>query len=67
MARENLKAARKAKGLTQQQMAEKLGITERHYRNIETGAVIGSIELWDKMEDMFNVHQRILREKAADN
>jgi len=60
--RENLKAARKAKGLTQKQVAEYLGITEQHYQRIEYGKTIGKIELWDKLEDLFNVHQRTLRE-----
>jgi DNA-binding XRE family transcriptional regulator len=33
--RENLKNARKAVGLTQQAMADKLGIHERYYKEIE--------------------------------
>ncbi len=64
--RENLKAARKAKGLTQKQVAEYLGITEQHYQRIEYGKTIGKIELWDKLEDLFNVHQRTLREIHPD-
>lgn len=35
--RENLKAARKAAGLTQQAMADKLGVHERYYKAIESG------------------------------
>lgn len=69
-AREKLRQARKEKGMTQQQMADKLGISLRHYKYIESGQVIGSVELWDKLEDMFNVHQRVLREihhDKADN
>ncbi len=60
--RENLKKARKAAGMTQQQMAEKLGIGLRHYKKIENGETLGSIELWDLMEDLFNIHQRKLRQ-----
>lgn len=62
MARENLKKARKEAGMTQKQVAEYLFITERHYKAIEYGERVGSVELWDKLEDLFNVHQRKLRE-----
>ena len=68
--RENLRTARKAAGLTQQQMADKLGIHERYYKAIESGERLGGIDLWDMMEDMLNVHQRVLRENhlgKADN
>ena len=37
--RENLKKARKEAGLTQQQMADKLGINLRYYKQIEAGSV----------------------------
>lgn len=60
--RTRLKAARRAKGLTQEKMAEELGITLRYYKDIEAGNKLGAIDLWDKMEDIFNVHQRVLRE-----
>ena len=64
--RANLKKARREAGLTQQQMAEKLEISDRYYKMIEAGTVIGAVDLWDKMEDMFNVHQRVLRENHPD-
>lgn len=60
--RENLKAARKAKGMTQQQVADRLGITVLAYKRIEYGQRIGRIETWDKLEDLFGIHQRKLRE-----
>ena len=60
--RENLKNARKAAGLTQQQMAEKLGISLRYYQNIETGDRTGDFTLWDTLEDIIGIHQRVLRE-----
>nr|DAI94464.1 MAG TPA: hypothetical protein [Caudoviricetes sp.] len=28
---------------------------------MEYGQRTGSIEIWDKLEDIFNVHQRLLR------
>lgn len=60
--RENLRKARKAAGLTQQQMAETLGVGLRHYKKIESGETLGSIPLWDDLEDMLEVNQRVLRE-----
>jgi len=64
--RENLKNARKAAGLTQQAMADKLHVGLRHYKKIESGETLGSIDLWDKLEDLFNIHQRVLREIHPD-
>ena len=60
--RERLRDARKARGLTQQQVADRLGITLRYYKSIESGERLGSVEYWDSLEDLFNVHQRVLRE-----
>lgn len=60
--RENLKKARQAAGMTQKQVAEYLGITEHAYQKIEYGERIGKIETWDKLEDLFLIHQRKLRE-----
>ncbi len=62
MARENLKKARKEAGMTQQQVADKLGISLRYYQNIEKGSREGNFILWDCLEDLFGIHQRKLRE-----
>lgn len=62
MARENLKKARREAGLTQQQLADKLGISLRYYQNIETGDRTGDFNLWDELEDITGIHQRKLRE-----
>lgn len=59
--RNNLKAARKAAGLTQQQLADKLGIGLRYYKAIESGERLAGIELWDALEDLLSVNQRTLR------
>ena len=64
MARDNLKAARKQAGMTQQQVADRLGISLRHYARMESGEIIGFVELWDELEDMFGIHQRELRRKG---
>ena len=60
--RENLRKARKEKGLTQQAMADKLGISLTYYQMLEYGARTGDFEIWDDLEDIFSVHQRVLRE-----
>lgn len=60
--RENLKAARKAAGLTQEAISERLNISPRQYQRIEKGTSLGAIDTWDALEDMFEVNQRVLRE-----
>lgn len=60
--RENLRKARKEKGLTQQAVAEYLHTAERYYKQIEYGERLGSIAMWDSLEDLFGIHQRKLRE-----
>lgn len=64
MSRERLKAARIAAGLTQQRMADELGISLRYYQNIEAGERNGDFTLWDALEDLLGIHQRKLREIA---
>ena len=61
--RAGLKQARIDKGMTQQEVAEHLGISLRHYQKIEEGTVIGKVDLWDDLEDLFSIHQRKLREQ----
>lgn len=63
--RQNLKQARKAAGLTQQQMADRLGVGARYYKSLESGERLGSIELWDALEDITGIHQRKLREISS--
>ena len=59
--RKNLKNTRRKAGMTQQQVAEYLGITLRSYQRIESGELLGSIAHWDALEDLFKIHQRVLR------
>lgn len=59
--RRNLQEARKGLRLTQQALADKLGISLRYYQNIEAGTRTGTFELWDTLEDITGIHQRILR------
>lgn len=60
--RSNLKNARKAAGLTQQAMADKLGISLVYYQKIESGSRTGDFYIWDTLEDITGIHQRKLRE-----
>lgn len=60
--RKNLRQARLDKGLTQQQVADYLEISLNYYQKIEQGSRTGDFILWDMLEDLFNVHQRVLRE-----
>lgn len=48
--------------MTQQQLAGHLGISLRYYQQIEAGSRTGDFEIWDNLEDLFKIHQRILRE-----
>ena len=60
--RAKLKEARRAAGMTQQQLADRLGVTLGYYQKIEAGERTGDFAIWDLLEDIFNIHQRILRE-----
>lgn len=60
--RKKLKDARNKSGLTQQKVADYLGISLRYYQNIEAGERNGDFEIWDNLEDLFKIHQRTLRE-----
>ena len=60
--RRNLKEARQKAGMTQQQMADKLNISLVYYQKIEAGDRTGDFNLWDALEDITGIHQRILRE-----
>lgn len=64
--RGNLKKARVKAGMTQQQVADYLHVSLRHYKFIEAGTVTGNVTLWDALEDRFHVHQRVLRETSPE-
>ena len=57
-----LKDARKANNLTQSQLAQQLGLATRTYQDIEAGVIVGTVKLWDALEDIFQTPQRQLRE-----
>ncbi len=51
--------------MTQQDMADYLEIGLRHYQKIEYADLNGPFEVWDALEDLLGVHQRILREISS--
>ena len=63
--RKNIKEARQKAGMTQKEVAEYLGMTERAYQRVESGERLGTIETWDLLEDLFGIHQRTLRELSS--
>lgn len=48
--RQNLINSRKAEDYTQKEISEKLGITPRHYQELEAGTSDGSIRIWKKLK-----------------
>lgn len=50
----NLLHLRKKLGLTQKELAERLGISSTHYSRIETGESNPSYELMEKAKEVFN-------------
>ena len=60
--RKTLKDAHQKVGMTQQQMADRLGISLRYYKQIEAGQRTGDFQIWDDLEDITGIHQRKLRE-----
>lgn len=62
MGREKLREARKKAGITQQKMADMLHISLIYYQKIEEGSRGGDFPIWDKLEEITGIHQRILRE-----
>jgi transcriptional regulator with XRE-family HTH domain len=64
MARIALKKARLSLNLSQDDLGEKLGISNRTVSDYETGKVKqGKPEIWDKLETIFGVPQKVLRQK----
>lgn len=64
--RKKLKEARQGAGMTQKEVADRLDVSERYYRFIEAGMRGGDFGIWDALEDLFHIHQRLLRESSSD-
>ena len=50
--RENLIRARKKARLTQKEISQKIGITERHYKSLEAGTSDGSVRVWQRLKEI---------------
>lgn len=46
----NLIAARKSEHYTQAELANKIGVTLRHYQALEAGTSKGSVDVWEKLK-----------------
>lgn len=57
-----LRLERTAKGWTIENVADKLGISTCYYNALELGTRTGSVNVWDKLERLFNIPQIQLRE-----
>ncbi len=62
--RNNLKKARKSKKLKQVEVAKYLNISLVQYQRIEYGMRNTTTDNWDKLEDLFGIPQRKLRENT---
>ncbi len=67
----NIHSYRKSRNLSQEQLAEKLGVSVKHLSTIETGKVFASAELIEKISDELNVSVSALfytpQEKSLDD
>ena len=51
----SLKMLRLKNGLSQEEMARKLGMSRQNYGLIETGKAPGNIRFWSKVQQEFNL------------
>ena len=57
-----LRKYRLERGWTQEFVAKKIGVNKVTIHDLETGKRMGSIRVWDALEDLFEVPQRQLRD-----
>lgn len=63
----NVKKYRKAAGLTQEQLSEKLGVSQKHLSIIETGTQFASASLIGRISEELNVSPGDLFGGSSDN
>jgi transcriptional regulator with XRE-family HTH domain len=51
----SLKVFRARRGLTQEQIAKRMGWSRQYYAKTENGRSTGSILFWVKLQDAFNI------------
>lgn len=62
----NLKRTRLKKGYKQAEIAELLGISVRQYQRVEAGTAFLAQEKLNKLEDTFQIPQRVLLAKNVE-
>lgn len=71
MRRLQLKAFRASKGMSQQEMADKIGVTRSRYAGIEAGRQNGSQEFWLTFQQAFKIKSeemwKLMSKEARDN
>jgi transcriptional regulator with XRE-family HTH domain len=65
--RQNLINARHEAKLTQSELGNLVGATKKRISALETAACGTRTALWDRLEEVLGVHQRILREICNDS
>ena len=55
-----IKLLRRDKNITQEQLAEKTGVSTEHISRIETGSFRPSIALIEKLSEVFDVSEKLL-------
>ena len=65
--RKRLRSERIRMRLSQAEMAEYLGITQPAYSMVESGTRAGRKDLWEDLERLFRVDQKVLKENSEDN
>ena len=67
MKRTNLINLRREKGYTQIELANKVGITDKHYQSLEAGTSDGSVKVWQRLKKLLNAKSiDFLLEQEAD-
>lgn len=65
--KEWLKEQRVKHSITQQQLANAIGISKFAIENIEQGRRLGSVETWNKIENYFNTDEELIIEYDSDD
>jgi len=53
--RYNLINARKKAHLTQKELGELMGVSDRHINSLENGTSYGSVPLWERLRELFGI------------
>lgn len=65
--RKNLINERKSKQLTQDETAKLIKVSIRQYKNLEAGTSKGSVDVWQRLKDLFHKPIDYLLEQVEPN